>query len=75
MKIEINSTADLIEFVNRPEVNILDAERIINKCFPSIIVIDFSEGNRILPTKKELIERIIEYSQPLPDLEIKIYWH
>lgn len=70
--IKINNVHELIDFVNRNDISIQDAESVIEKCF-TVIKIDFSEGDREPPTKAELINRIHEYSKST-DTEIKIFW-
>lgn len=76
MKIKINTADELIEFINRPDVSVLEAEKIIDKCF-DVDVIDFSEGKTNC-TKEDLVNRVHEYMKPLTDAEkqsFKIYWH
>jgi hypothetical protein len=78
MNIKITNPQELIDFVNRKDVSVLDAEKIINKCF-DVCIIDFSEG--IIPelTKSDLINYINDFLEPLTDTEIKqgfkIYWY
>jgi hypothetical protein len=78
MKIKINNANELIEFINREDVSIPDAEKITNKCF-DVDVIDFTEGKKTNCTKSDLIDRVHEYLKPLTHSEIKqgfkIYWH